>query len=74
MCYAPFTRSLERDQVISSSTVPEVRRIQYEDRIYVDLEDMSRLCKMMSDLHLASGMVAGALVMEDVARALTAMT
>lgn len=59
--------------ISSSTTVPEVRRIQYEDRIYVDLEDLHRLCKMMTDLHLASGMLAGALVMEDVAKALSTM-
>lgn len=48
----------------------EVRRIQYEDRIYVDLEDLKRLCRFMSELHNQSGMIAPAMVMEEVAQAL----
>jgi hypothetical protein len=58
---------------VEKPDVPGIKRIEYEGRIYVDLEDLQILCRMMTDIHTAAGMLAGAVVMEDVAKALSTM-
>ena len=51
----------------------DVRRVMYQQRIYVDLQDLQDVCELIANLRFARGHIAGGILLQDVSGILAAV-